>query len=147
MIDKITNHIEEYIARYTVLLLAILTPAAGLLGELASNLGGADTTSGKYVLGAASAVGTAIAGVTFLKNLGEYQKVRDFGHSIDSTAVEIKAMIDAAKKIPDSQATTRPVEPGTEDDGLEPTSRIGLVSPGQEFPLQPPTDAPPQSQA
>jgi hypothetical protein len=81
--SKITSHVEEYIARYTVLALAVLTPLAGLLGALAADLGGVDTSMGRAVTSAAAAVGVAIAAATFLHNLGQYQVVRDFGELKD----------------------------------------------------------------
>lgn len=128
MIAKITSHVEEYIARYAVLLLTILVPLAAFLGQLAADLGGADTPAGKAVLGAAAAVGTAIAGVTYLMNLGKYQIARDFGN----VAEGIDNLIKSAKEIPDHEATTRP---DTTPLGF------GRVAAGEEFPTQPPSQA------
>lgn len=73
MTNKLAAHIEKYIARYSVLALAVLTPLAGLLGSLAADLGGDGTPAGRYVTAGASAVGVAIGGATFLSNLGKWQ--------------------------------------------------------------------------
>jgi hypothetical protein len=126
MITKITSHVEEYIARYAVLLLTILVPIAAFLGQLAADLGGADTPAGRAVLGAASAVGVAIAGVTYLMNLGKYQIKRDFDSAVDKT-------------ISDIEATVKPDVPDKEPHEFSAFSR--RVEPGQEFPTQPPSQA------
>lgn len=80
---KVLDHMEENIARYTILALAVLVPLSGLLGQLGADLGGVDTPAGKIALGAVSALGTVIAGLTFLNNLGKYQMLRDFGNLFD----------------------------------------------------------------
>jgi hypothetical protein len=135
MITKITSHVEEYIARYAVLLLTILVPIAAFLGQLAADLGGADTPAGRAVLGAASAVGVAIAGVTYLMNLGKYQIKRDF----DSAVEGVDKLISAAKTISDIEATVKPDVPDKEPHEFSAFSR--RVEPGQEFPTQPPSQA------
>lgn len=73
------GHFRENVARYAVLATAILTPVAGLLGELAADVGGADTPAGRTVLAASAAIGTAIAAVTFIRNLGVWQMLDTFG--------------------------------------------------------------------
>lgn len=70
---KISNHVEEYIGRYVVIASVVLVPLAGALGAAAANLGGADTTLGRALLAAASAVGAAAAIGVWLKNLGLWQ--------------------------------------------------------------------------
>jgi hypothetical protein len=77
--QKLRGHFQEYVARYSVLALAVLTPAAGLLGEMAADLGGVNTGAGRVVLAAASALGTAAAGVVFIRNLGIWQMLDAFG--------------------------------------------------------------------
>lgn len=129
IVQKLIDHVEEYVARYTVLLLAVLTPAAGLLGSLAADLGGSDTSAGRAVLAGASALTVAAGGVVFLKNLGGYQQLRDFG----ATAGEFEKLLHAAKAIgPMIESSTRPVSPPDEDPvaGVN----IGRVGPGQAFP-------------
>lgn len=76
---RLRGHFQENVARYAVLALSILTPASGLLGTAAAHLGGADSQGGRIALGAASAVATAIAGVTFIRNLGIWQMLDRFG--------------------------------------------------------------------
>lgn len=77
--DRVRGHFEQYVSRYSVAALAVLTPLAGLLGSVAASLGGAGSPGGKAALAAASAVGTAIAGVTFIKNSGIWQMLDKFG--------------------------------------------------------------------
>lgn len=72
-VQRIADHLSEYVARYTVLVIVVLTPLAGALGEVAAKLGGVDTQAGRAVLGAASALAAIIAGATFLNNLGRWQ--------------------------------------------------------------------------
>lgn len=79
MFNRLKGHFQEYISRYAVLALAILTPLAGLLGSVAADLGGADTKAGHAVLAAASALGVAAAGVVFIRNLGIWQMLDQFG--------------------------------------------------------------------
>lgn len=133
MIFKVTSHIEEYIARYTVLILAILTPFAGLLGSIAADLGGTDTSTGRAVLAAASALGVAIGGVTFLKNLGNYQALRDFGSSLDiaKDMVEFQQPLIANNIVTPEESGARPDKPGALP---SPATSIGRVEPGQPYP-------------
>lgn len=77
--NRLRGHFQENVARYATIATAVLTPAAGLLGTLAANLGGADTQAGRYVIGAASAIGFAITAVTFIRNLGIWQMLDEFG--------------------------------------------------------------------
>lgn len=107
MISRIINHVEEYVARYTVLLLAVLTPAAALLGSLAADLGGADTPAGRAALGLASALGVALGAVEFLRNLGPYQKLRDFGVDADS----LLDLVRQAKLLPPVETGAKPDRP------------------------------------
>lgn len=79
MFARLKGHFQEYVARYSILALAVLVPLSGALGTVAANLGGADSTGGRIALGVSSAVGTAIAGVTFLRNLGVWQMLDTFG--------------------------------------------------------------------
>ena len=91
---RLRGHFQQYVARYSVLALAVLTPAAGLLGTLGADLGGVDTPAGRVAFAAASALGTAAAGVVFIRNLGIWQMLDQFGtapgaapsQSSDSTA-------------------------------------------------------------
>jgi hypothetical protein len=131
-LEVLYNHVEEYIARYTVLAMAILVPLAGLLGQLAADLGGNDTPAGRAVLGAAAMVGSAAGFVIFLKNLGEYQKARDFG----SILGDANKLIQIAKQVPDDEATVkaRSIEPPTDETFNVQGSPIGPVGPGQQFP-------------
>lgn len=77
--ERLRGHFQEYIARYSVLALAILTPLAALLGSVAADLGGVNTSTGRAVTAAASAIGVAIVGVTFIRNLGIWQMLDSFG--------------------------------------------------------------------
>lgn len=72
-VQRIADHLSEYVARYTVLVIVVLTPLAGALGEIAAKLGGVDTQTGRALLGAASALAAIVAGATFLNNLGRWQ--------------------------------------------------------------------------
>lgn len=78
---KVLAHVSQYVARYSVLAIAVLTPAAGLLGAAAADLGGVNTSVGRALLATASALGTAAAGVVFIRNLGIWQLFDKFGHS------------------------------------------------------------------
>jgi hypothetical protein len=73
------THFQEHIAKYATLAVAILTPTAGLLGSAAADLGGADTKVGHALIGAASALGAAVAGITYIRNLGIWQMLDKFG--------------------------------------------------------------------
>jgi len=75
---RLRGHFQEYVARYCVLAIAVLTPAAGLLGTLAADIGD-ETGLGKALLGATSALGTAAAGFKFIQNLGLWQMLDTFG--------------------------------------------------------------------
>jgi hypothetical protein len=77
--SRLRGHFQEYVSRYAVLAIAVLTPASALLGELAGDLGGVDTSSGRAILAVASALGTAAAGVIFIRNLGLWQMLDQFG--------------------------------------------------------------------
>lgn len=79
LLGRLRGHFQEYVARYSVLALAVLTPLSGALGTIAANLGGADTPVGRLAVGAASALGTAAAGVVFIRNLGIWQMLDKFG--------------------------------------------------------------------
>lgn len=73
------GHLQEHIAKYATLAVSILTPVAGLLGSEAANLGGADTKVGHALLGASAALGAAVAGIVYIKNLGIWQMLDKFG--------------------------------------------------------------------
>ena len=75
---KILSHISEYVARYSVLAIAVLTPTSALLGTVAADLGGIDTGIGKALLAVSAALGTAAAGVVFIRNLGIWQILNRF---------------------------------------------------------------------
>jgi hypothetical protein len=77
--SRVRGHFQEYIARYAVLATAVLTPVAGLAGAAAADLGGIDTPGGRAALAIASAAGTGIAAVTFIRNLGIWQMLDTFG--------------------------------------------------------------------
>lgn len=125
--SKILSHVEEYAARYAVLVIAVLTPAAALLGELAADLGGSDTPAGRAILGATAALAVVVAGATFLRNLGKYQIVRDFGELADlfdglksgggtvlnaGTVNEVR--VEGEDPVVPEESGTRPVPPTTE---------------------------------
>jgi hypothetical protein len=76
--SRLRGHFQENVARYSVLAVGILTPTAGYLGTLAAQFG-ADTPVGKALIGASSAIGVAIAGITFIRNLGIWQMLDQFG--------------------------------------------------------------------
>lgn len=77
--SRVRGHLQQYVNRYAVLAIGVLTPAAGLLGALGAQLGGVDTQAGRTVLGAAAAVTTAIAGLTWLRNSAIWQFLDRFG--------------------------------------------------------------------
>lgn len=133
LLSRLRGHFQEYVARYTVLALAILTPASGALGAAAARLGGADTQGGRIALAGASALATAIAGVTFLRNLGVWQMLDKFG------AAPGVAPAPATKPAPSPGST--PATPPTDEDNsvLAPTD--GLPSDASE--ANPPDPAPP----
>jgi hypothetical protein len=72
-IGKLLQHIDTYVSRYATLAIAILTPAAGLLGTAAADLGN-QTSLGKALLAATSALGFAVAGITWLYNRGKWER-------------------------------------------------------------------------
>lgn len=84
--SRLRGHFSEYVSRYAVLATAVLTPAAGLAGAAAADLGGVDTPVGRALLAIASALGTAVAAVTFIRNLGIWQMLDTF-----STAPGVRA--------------------------------------------------------
>jgi hypothetical protein len=72
-LGKLLLHVERYVSRYATLTIAILTPLAGLLGTLAAEIGNQNAL-GKALLAATSAIGMAIAGVTWLYNRGKWER-------------------------------------------------------------------------
>lgn len=79
IIGKLRGHLQEYVSRYTILAAAILTPVAGLLGAFAADLGGADSPAGRAVLAGAAAIGTAGTFLVFIRNMGVWQMLDEFG--------------------------------------------------------------------
>lgn len=73
-IGKLLLHIDTNISRYATLATAVLTPLAALLGAVAAQLGGIDTSTGRALLAAASAIGTAVAGITWIINRGKWER-------------------------------------------------------------------------
>lgn len=71
--NKVIAHIQENIGRYVVVLAPFLTGLAALLGTAAADLGGVDTSVGRAVTAVATALGTAAAIATWLRNLGIWQ--------------------------------------------------------------------------
>lgn len=120
--SRIRGHLSEYVARYSVLALAVLTPAAGLLGTLAADLGGADTPLGRALLAAASALGVAAAGVVFIRNLGVWQMLDRFG-TAEPPAREVKEAANALEAIADRAAAT--AEQARERLGVSPLAELG----------------------
>lgn len=73
-IGKLLLHIDTNISRYATLATAVLTPLAALLGAVAAQLGGIDTSTGRALLAAASGIGTAVAGITWIINRGKWER-------------------------------------------------------------------------
>jgi hypothetical protein len=112
---SLVSHFEEYVARYAVLAVAILTPAVGLLGSLAANAGGVETSSGRALLAVGSAIGFALTAATFLKNLGSYQIVRDFDAALEIDEPDAEASVTPESPLPEhptgmDPSTIRPVD-------------------------------------
>jgi hypothetical protein len=99
---RVRGHFQEYVNRYAVLAIAVLTPAAALLGALAANLGGVDTSTGRAVLGAASAVTAAAAGLTWLKNSAVWQMLDRFGPAPQKVA-DVPAALDKLWEVAEPQ--------------------------------------------
>lgn len=87
------EHVEENVGRYSIVAIGVLTPAAGLLGQVADNLGGHATPTGRTVLGASAAVSVLLSGAVWLHNLGKWQMARDFGKAADLAIGEIEAAV------------------------------------------------------
>lgn len=76
---SVLGHVSEYVERYTVLGIGVLTSVSGFLGTLAADLGGADTAAGRAVLGATAALSTASAGLIWLRGRREWKLLETFG--------------------------------------------------------------------
>lgn len=76
---RLRGHFTEYVSRYAVLAVAVLTPAAGLAGTAAADLGGVNTAIGRALLGVAATLTTGAAGVMFIGRLGIWQMLDSFG--------------------------------------------------------------------
>lgn len=135
---RLRGHFEEYVARYTVLALAVLTPVAGLLGALAADLGGAGSPGGRAALAVASAVGTAIAAVTFLRNLGIWQMLDTFG-TAPGVGPGLREKPDAPQTVVAGGDVSVETAPAPAETASAPTS-VGTS------PQAPPDAAPPAAQ-
>lgn len=126
LLSRLRGHFEQYVARYSVLALAVLAPASGLLGTVAAKLGGAATPGGRIALGAASAVATAIAGVTFIRNLGIWQMLDQFGAAPGVQSIASKPLAAVLNNVAGSTAeTSGTIEPDADSQSvLEPSDGV-----------------------
>jgi hypothetical protein len=81
----VLRHFPQYVERYTVLGIGVLTSASGLLGTLAADLGGADTAVGRAILGATAALSTATAGLIWLRGRREWVILEKWGPVVAKT--------------------------------------------------------------
>jgi hypothetical protein len=117
LFDRLRGHFQQHVAKYAVLVIAVLTPLAGLLGTVGADVGGASTPVGKALLGGAAALGTAITGVQYVRNLGIWQMLDTFGAAPGVTQP-------AAPPLPASQSApasnSLPSELGDDDSAVDP---------------------------
>jgi hypothetical protein len=144
-LGKLLLHIESNVSRYATLLTAVLTPLAALLGAVAAQLGGVDTGTGRALLAAASAVGTAVAGVTWIYNRGKWE--RTVGNILsEDDKLGLGDIIRLAKSTLSEVETAAAQLPKKIDTGIDkpaPDTAIKPHKPVQAPPTVPPVVTPP----
>lgn len=130
ILGRLRGHFQEYVARYSVLVLAVLVPASGLAGAAAADLGGVDTPVGRALLAIAAALGTAASGVTFIKNLGVWQMLDSFGTAPHVQQVASRPLEPAVARVghvlaPDADDSVHAVTDGEPYGEVKPDEAVG----------------------
>jgi hypothetical protein len=143
-VGRMQAHLSEYVSRYAVLASIVLVPLAGIIGDLAAQVG-PDTKLGHTLLSVASALGTAAAIVVWLRNRGLFETAPIAAASALQTAAAAASM--AAVQAGGAAGIDMPPEvesldtlPDLEDPEAEAVLARDLPSDEVEFASPPPDD-------